>query len=231
MKLNKTFFPGFAIFFMGLLYAAPNWAVTVQIGASGKTYTSSIVSCAANPDTGAQAPFIEAGLFNPKIGASANVSLNGTTIASVTTSNPATNVWLADGKNTVTITLNKKTADSYVFSVQAGFCAPPDTLGNTFSPDGSLEYGSSGKVYATVTPGCALNAKTGMAQPFINLFDTGNYLLNVSVNGLPLTQLSLSHPSTPIFLTAGSNVISVANGTLSTDYFLREGGDGSCALP
>jgi len=81
-----------------------------------------------------------------------------------------------------------------------------------------------------VKPGCALNGQTGLIQPYINVFDNGNYLLNVSNNGIPLTQLSSSRPHTPVFLTAGENVISVANGTLSTDFYVRNGGDGTCAL-
>jgi hypothetical protein len=65
----------------------------------------------------------------------------------------------------------------------------------------------------------------------VNLFDNGSYVLNVSVNGVPLTQLSAFHPHTPVFLDAGSNVISVTNGSLSTDWYVRDGGDGSCAPP
>jgi hypothetical protein len=174
---------------------------------------------------------VEAGLFNPKSGASATVSLNGASVAKVTTANPATNVWLADGNNTVVVALNKKTADSYSFSIQPGMCALPDTSGNTFSADGTLEYAASGKSYATVTPGCALNSATGLTQPYINLFDNGGYMLNVSVNGVPLTQLSATRPHTPVFLSAGQNVISAANGTLSIDYYVRDGGNGSCTLP
>ncbi|MBF6648090.1 hypothetical protein IT781_05670 [Methylobacter sp. BlB1] len=211
---------------------APVWATTnVQVGASGKTYASSAVQCAANPATGEQSPVIEAGLFNPKQGVSAAVSLNGASVATVTTDNPAASVWLADGGNTVVVALSKKTADSYAFNVQPGMCALPDTTGNTFSADGTLEYAASNKSYATVTPGCALNARTGMAQPYVNLFDNGSYLLNVSVNGAPLTQLSSTRPHTPVFLSAGQNVISAANGYLSTDYYVRDGGDGTCTLP
>jgi hypothetical protein len=32
-------------------------------------------------------------------------------------------------------------------------------------------------------------------------------------------------------LGAGVNVISAANGFLSTDYYVRDGGDGTCTLP
>jgi hypothetical protein len=110
-------------------------------------------------------------------------------------------------------------------------CDIPDTSGNTFSPDGVLEYAASGKSYATVTPGCALNGKTGLAQPYVNLFDNGGYLLNVSVNGVPLTQLSATRPHTPVFLSAGATLIAAANGSLSTDTYVRNGGDGTCVLP
>ncbi|WAK01064.1 hypothetical protein [Methylobacter sp. YRD-M1] len=214
------------------ILGAPVWATTtVQVGASGKTYASSAVQCAANPATGEQAPVIEAGLFNPKQGVSASVSLNGASVATVTTNNPAANVWLADGSNTVVVALSKRTTDSYAFNVQSGMCALPDTAGNTFSADGTLEYAVSNKSYATVTPGCALNPSTGMAQPYVNLFDNGSYLLNVSVNGVPLTQLSSTRPHTPVFLSAGQNVISAVNGYLSTDYYVRDGGDGTCTLP
>jgi hypothetical protein len=110
-------------------------------------------------------------------------------------------------------------------------CALPDTSGNTFSADGTLEYAASNKSYATVTPGCALNPVTGLAQPYVHLIDNGDYLLNVSVNGEALTQLSPSRPHTPVFLSAGLNVISAANGYLTVDYYVRDGGDGMCALP
>jgi hypothetical protein len=189
-----------------------------------------MVKCEANL-AGVQSPVVEAGLFNPKRNASATVSLNGAPVETVTSDNPATNVWLADGSNTVVVALNKKTADSYVFTVQPGICALPDTSGNTFSADGTLEYAASGKSYATVTPGCALNPNTGQAQPYVHLVDNGNYLLNVSVNGVPLTQLSATRPHTPVFLSAGVNVISAANGSISIDYYVRDGGSGSCTLP
>jgi hypothetical protein len=167
---------------------------------------------------------------NAKRGVSASVSLNGTFVATVTAANPATDVWLADGAtNTVVVALSKKSADSYVFVVPAGMCSP-DTSGNTFSPDGTLEYGASGKSYATVISGCALNAATGLTQPYVHVFDNGGYVLDVSVNGVPLTQLSATRPHTPVFLSAGLNVISVANGSLSVDWYVRDGGAGVCAI-
>jgi hypothetical protein len=203
----------------------------VQVGASGKTYASGAVTCAANPITNQPAPVVEAGLLNPKRGTSASVSLNGSVVATVTTATPAADVWLVDGAtNTVVVALSRRSADSYQFVVPAGLCALPDTSGNTFSTDGTLEYAASGKSYATVTSGCALNPATGLEQPFVNLFDNGSYLLNVSVNGVPLTQLSATHPHTPIFLDAGANVISAANGSLSVDWYVRDGGVGVCAI-
>lgn len=230
MNSKKILSSGVAAFVAIVALGAPVWAATtIQVGASGKTYASSAVQCAANPTTGLQSPKVDAGLFNPTSKASATVSLNGTSVATVTAANPAANVWLADGNNTVVVALNRKTADSYAFTVQAGMCALPDTSGNTFSADGTLEYAASGKSYATVIPGCAWN---GVApQPYVNLFDNGGYMLNVSVNGVPLTQLSASRPHTPIFLSAGQNVISAANGSLSIDYYVRDGGDGTCTLP
>lgn len=92
-----------------------------------------------------------------------------------------------------------------------------------------MEYAESGS-YATVTPGCGLSPTTGQPQPYVHLFDNGGFLLNVSVNGVPLTQLSALKSHTPVFLSAGQNVISAANGTLSTDYYIRNGGDGRCVL-
>jgi hypothetical protein len=206
-------------------------ATTVQVGASGKTYASSAVRCAADPATGQLSPMVEAGLFNPKKNTSAEIVLNGTPLANVTSADPAADVWLADGNNTVVVSLSKRTADAYTFVVQTGLCALPDTSGNTFSADGTLEYAASGKSYATVTPGCALNPATGLAQPYVHLVDNGGYLLNVSLNGEPLTQLSATRPHTPVFLRAGQNVISAANGFLSVDYYVRSGGDGTCVLP
>ena len=198
------------------------WAATgIQVGASGNTYASSGIQCALNPIDG-MAPVVQAGLYNPKRNASATVSLNDTDVATVTFFNPDTNVWLANRTNTVVVALdknkNKHSADSYTFdasSAQLNICIP-DTSGNSIN--GDLEYAASGKSYATVTPGCALNAITGRPQPYINLFDNGTYLLNVSVNNVPLTQLNETHPHTPVFLSAGLNVISAAHGSLSTDY-------------
>lgn len=208
---------------------APVWAsTTVQVGTSGKTYASSMVQCAAN-SAGVQSPVVEAGLFNPPSRASASVLLNGAFELTVTAANPTTKVWLADGNNTVVVAVSKKIADSYSFAVEPGMCALPDTTGNTFSADRTLEYAASGKSYATVIPGCAWN---GVApQPYVNLFDNGGYMLNVSVNGVPLTQLSALRSHTPIFLSAGQNVISAANGTLTIDYYVRDGGNGACAIP
>ena len=160
------------------------------------------------------------------------MSLDSITVATVSAVNPAANVWIADGNNTVIVALNKKTADSYTFTVQPGMCSLPDTSGNTFSADGTLEYAASGKSYATVTPGCALNPATGQAQPYVNLFDNGSYMLNVSVNDVPLTQLNgTTRTHIPVFLGAGQNVISAANGYISVDYYVRDGGDGTCTLP
>lgn len=34
-----------------------------------------------------------------------------------------------------------------------------------------------------------------------------------------------------VFLGAGSNVVSAANGSVSADGFVRDGGDGICVLP
>ena len=206
-------------------------AGAVQVGASGKTYASSAVTCATNPATNQPAPVVEAGLLDARRNTSASVSLNGAFVTTVTTANPAASVWLVPGAtNTVVVALGKRSADGYQFVVPSGMCALPDTSGNTFSPDGTLEYGASGKSSTTVIAGCALDPATGLGQPFVNLFDNGGFVLNVSVDGVPLTQLSATHPNTPVFLNAGSNVISVANGSLSIDWHVRDGGLGICAV-
>jgi hypothetical protein len=227
---------GAAVFVAVLALGTPVWAVTgVQVGASGKTYASSVVQCALNPITG-MAPLVKAGLNNPKQNASATVSLNSTPETTVTFFNPDADVWLANGANTVRVELNNHTADSYTFDTspipnlgQPNICIP-DTAGNTVS--GDLETATSGKSSATVTPGCALNGATGQVQPYINLFDNGTYLLNVSVNNVPKTQLNgTTRPHTPVFLSPGLNVISAANGSLSTDYYVRDGSSVSCPQP
>ena len=232
MTRNRVAWSGTAALAAIMTSGAHAWgATTVQIGATGKTYASSTVRCAANPFTGGLSPTIEAGLFNPKKNTAADVLHNGSPVATVTTESPAADVWLVAGPNTVVVSINKRTADTYTFAVQAGLCSLPDTSGNTFSSDGTLEYAASGKSYSTVTPGCALNSQTGLPQPYVNLMDNGDYLLNVSVNGVPLTQLSTTRPHTPVFLAAGPNVISAANGYLTVDYYVRDGGNGTCALP
>ncbi len=235
MKSWKSYSFGLVAVVSAMALGTPVWALTgVQVGASGKTYASAAVQCAVNPVTG-MAPMVQAGLYNPKRGASGAVSLNGSPIATVTFLSPDATAWLANGSNTVVVAVDKKTADSYSFDAslsypgQPNVCIP-DTSGNTVS--GDLEYAASGKSYATVTPGCALNGSTGKAQPYVNLIDNGTYLLNVSVNNAPLTQLNgTTRRSTPVFLSAGLNVISAANGSLSTDYYVRDGGTGSCTLP
>lgn len=231
MKHRKVLLTAMA----GLAVAAASgpsaWAATtVRIGGSGKTFASDAVQCTVDPATGTRHPTVDAGLFNPKRNTSAAVSLNGGFVAEVTTAAPVTTVLLAEGGNTVVVALSKRTADSYGYTVVPGQCNLPDTSGNTFSPDGTLEFAASGKSYATVSAGCAWSAATGQPQPYVNLFDNGGYLLNVSVNGVPLTQLSATRPHTPVFLSAGLNVISAANGSLSTDDYVRDGGDGTCVL-
>jgi hypothetical protein len=223
-----------ALFVLGSL---PVWAATgIQTGPSGKTYASAAVQCTLNPVTG-MAPSVLAGLYNPKKNASGTVSLNGDPVASVTFWSPDVSVWLANGMNTVVVSADRKTADSYSFDAsltypnQPNICIP-DTAGNSVDTVNGLETAASGKSSVTLTPGCALNPLTGRPQPFVNLFDNGAYLLNVSVNNVALTQLNgLTRAHVPVFLSAGLNVLSAANGSVSTDYFVRSGGDGTCLLP
>jgi hypothetical protein len=231
MKSKKILSSGVAAFVAVMALGAPAQAATgINIGPSGKTYASSGIQCALHPVIGFS-PLVMAGLYSPKATATATVSLNGNNVASVNFVSPDAQVWLDNGVNTVVVALNKRTADSYTFdasSIQPNMCIP-DTLSNSVS--GDLEYSDSQKSYATVTPGCALNGATGQVQPYINLFDNGTYLLNVSVNNVPKTQLNgTTRLHTPVFLSAGLNVISAANGSLSIDYYVRDGGDGTCTL-
>jgi hypothetical protein len=232
MKSKKILSSGVAAFVAVMALGAPAQAATgINIGPSGKTYASSGIQCALHPVIGFS-PLVMAGLYNPKATATATVSLNGNDVASVNFVSPDAQVWLNNGVNTVVVALNKRTADTYTFdvsSIQPNMCIP-DTLSNFIS--GDLEYSYSRKSYATVTPGCALNGATGQVQPYINLFDNGTYLLNVSVNNVPKTQLNgTTRLHSPVFLSAGLNVISAANGSLSIDYYVRDGGDGTCTLP
>lgn len=236
MKSDRLFSSELLAFVAAMALGNPAWAVTgIQVGASGKTYASAEVQCALHPVYG-MAPTVQAGLYNPKKSASATVSLNASPDSTVTFLSPDATLWLASGPNTVGVALDKRTADSYAFDAsltypdQPNVCIP-DTRGNGMNADKTLEYSASQKSYATVQPGCALNPLTGRAQPYVNLFDNGTYLLNVSVNNVPLTQLGTLRRSTPVFLAPGLNVISAANATLSTDYYVRRGGDGTCTLP
>lgn len=232
MKITNTlFFPSaisIAIMAMG---SQVSMADMIEIGASGKTYASSTVRCAADPDTGVQSPVVDAGLFNPAPRAKALILLNNNKVGLVTSENPSASIWLSESNNMVVVSIKKQVADSYTFNIQTDMCSLPDTSGNTFSADGTIEYAESGKSYVTVEPGCALNPDVNYAQPFVNLFDNGSYLLNVSVNGIPFTQLNgTTRLHTPIFLDAGINVISADNGSMSTDFYIRDGGDGTCVL-
>lgn len=235
VSTNRTWCAGAVLAGVVLLAAGtPASALTgTQTGASGATYASAGVKCGLNPVNGV-GPLVQAGLLNPKKNASATISLNGTPVANVTFASPDAVVWLANGINTVTVAVSKKIVDSFTFDAtpnanQANVCLP-DTSANVVS--GDLEYAASLKSYATVTVGCALNGATGRAQPFVNLFDNGRYLLNVSVNNVALTQLNgTTRLHVPVFLSPGLNVVSAANGALSTDYYVRDGGSGTCALP
>ncbi len=213
--------------------AAAQGTTGIQVGPSGKTFASSAINCAMHPVAG-MTPMVTAGLYNPAKHASATVSVNGAAVATVSLASPSATVWLPAGADMVTVALSRRVADGYAFDAtptfpgQPNICIP-DTRNNSVVTD--LEYAASGKSYATVTPGCALNGATGLAQPYVNLFDNGGYLLNVSVNNKPLTQLSSTRPHTPVFLSAGLNVITAANAALSTDAYVRDGGSGSCTLP
>lgn len=205
-----------------------------QIGASGQTYASGTLQCALNPTAG-MSPMVQAGLYNPKKNTSGTVVLNGAQVASVAFLSPDATVWLVNGLNTVVVSILRGLSDSYSFDAspstawnQPNVCIP-DTRGNTLN--GALEYAASSKSYATVTPGCALNPASGQPQPYVNLFDNGAYVLNVSINNAPLTQLGSRRRSTPVFLAPGWNIILAANGTLSTDTYVRNGGAGTCTLP
>lgn len=230
MQSGRLFFSGSLALVAAMACSMPASALTgIQVGTSGKTYTSSDAQCALNPVVG-MAPMVHAGLYNPKKNTTATVSLNGSPVATVSVLGPDTVLWLGNGVNTVVVALDRRTQDSFVFDTGPRNMCLPNTSGNSVS--GDLEYAASGKSYATVTPGCAFNPLTGRGQPFVNLFDNGSYLLNVSVNNVALTQLNgTTRRSTPVFLAAGLNVLSAANGALSTDYYVRDGGGGTCTLP
>jgi beta-glucanase (GH16 family) len=211
------------------------WAVTgIQVGPTGKTYASADIQCSMNPVTG-MAPMVQAGLYNPKKGATAAVSQNGVGVANVTFASPDTTVWLTNGVDNVDVAISKRSIDTYQFDASLAFPGQPnvcipDTRGNKVDAVAGTETAASGKSTAVITPGCAVNPATGRPQPFVNLLDNGTFLLNVSVNNVPLTQIGRTRYSVPVFLSPGLNVISAAEGTLSTDYYIRNGGTGTCTL-
>ncbi|MCW1840387.1 hypothetical protein [Prosthecomicrobium hirschii] len=234
MKYGRHSFVGLLGLVASLALAPDAVALTgVQVGPSGKTYASGGIECALHPVNGL-APMVKAGLYNARKNAKATVLLNRTPVASVNFSSPDATVWLGPQVDTVAVVLKGAGTDSYTFDAtpdpgQANVCIP-STVGNTVT--GDVEYAASRKSSMTVVPGCALNGATGRAQPFVNLFDNGAYLLNVSVNGVPLTQLNgTTRRSTPVFLAPGLNVVTAANGAASTDSYVRDGGTGTCTLP
>lgn len=212
-------------------FAAPAttaWAATAtQVGASGKTFASDAVQCTVDP-SGVLGSMVQAGLLDPRRGSRAVVWLDGNPQGEVTFADPVMSLPLDAGVHTVVVALGRKATDSYPYTVDVGQCS---TAGNRISADGTLEYAASGKSSATVDPGCAWSAAAGQPRRYVNLFDNGGFLLNVSVNGVPLTQLSALKPHTPVFLGLGWNVIAAANASLSTDYYVRYGGDAPCVLP
>ncbi|MBQ0959790.1 hypothetical protein KAK06_12635 [Ideonella sp. 4Y11] len=217
---------------LGALLAAPLAASAgTQIGASGKTFASDAWACALHPTRG-YAPQVVAGLYQPAPTASAKVLLNGQRVARVDAAAPSATVWLANGLNSVGVKINKKNNDAFAFDAaltypnQPNACIP-DTSANVVA--GNVETAASGKSYAVVQPGCARNPLTGRTQAFVNLFDAGTWLLNVSVNGVPLTQLNgTTRISVPVFLETGLNLITAANGTLSVDAYVRDVPAGFC---
>lgn len=217
---------------LGALLAAPLAASAgIQIGASGKTFASDAWACAMHPTRG-YAPQVAAGLYQPSPTASAKVLLNGKRVALVDASAPSATVWLANGLNSVGVKLGKKANDAFAFDAsltwtgQPNACIP-DTSANTVA--GDLETAASGKSSAVVSLGCAFNPATGRTQAFVNLFDNGTWLLNVSVNGVPLTQLNgTTRRSVPVYLETGLNVITAANGQVSVDAYVRDVPAGQC---
>lgn len=203
----------------------------IQIGASGRTFASDAWTCAVHPTRG-YAPRVEAGLYQPTAGAQVKVSLNGKVLARVDALTPSAVLWLANGQNSVGVKLSKKYNDSFAFDAsltypnQPNACIP-DTSANTVA--GDLETAASGKSSAVMTAGCARNPVTGLNQAFVNLFDNGTWLLNVSINGVPLTQLNgTTRRSVPVFLATGLNLITAANGQVSVDAFVRDVPAGLC---
>jgi hypothetical protein len=230
--MNKSAVCGALSFSMAFFVVSSAAGLTDQkIGSSGKTYASNTPICAVHPTLG-MAPKVQAGLYNPAKNASANVSMNQKAVAKVTFASPDADVWLAPQLDSVEVALSKTIVDRYQFDAtpdanRKNICMP-DTSGNQVN--GDLEYAASSKSYATVAPGCAMHGT--QPQPYVNLFDNGTYLLNVSTNYVPLTQLNgTTRRSTPVFLSPGLNVISAANGSLTTDYYVRDGGTGGCTLP
>lgn len=225
--------PGCALMLALALAGSAQAAGEVQVGASGRTYASKAPNCALHPVVG-MAPGVQAGLYNPVARQRGGVYLDGSRTAVVRTASPDTTVWLPPQVATVSVALSRSVVDHYAFDATPTFAGQPnvcipDTRANTMA--GELEYAASGKSYAVVVPGCANNPQSGRAQPYVNLFDNGSFLLNVSVNGQPLTQLSALRPRVAVFLAAGLNVITAVNGTLSTDAYVRDAGSGVCTLP
>lgn len=222
-------------FVSAAVISEPTWAAAgIQIGTSGKSYASATLACEVHPTDG-MSPVVQVGLYNPKRNSSGTISLNGSAVAVVSFFAPDARVWLINGRNTIAVALGRRVSDTYVFDAtanEANICLP-DTSGNTVI--GELEYAASNNLYATtyatVASGCAVNPRSGQPEPFVNLFDNGDMLFDVSVNSVALTQLGGARQHAPIFLVPGWNVIAATNANLAIiDYYVRDGGDGSCAL-
>lgn len=120
MKTSQVLSSG-AAFCAVTILCSPVMAVDfIQLGESGKTYASSAVSCAVNPENERLPLIEEVGLYKPKGKASADVSRNDVFVKTVTTDDPFVEVWLEYGINDIVVTVNRHTIDTYTYSVPIG---------------------------------------------------------------------------------------------------------------
>jgi hypothetical protein len=144
---------------------------------------------------------------------------------------PDTELWLANGLNAVVVTLDRRTADSYSFDASSGqqnYCIP-DTSGNNKAADHRirgqsevLRHGGAGLCVQ-----CTHGSGTAVCES-VRQWNLPAQRFRQQRAAHATQHFAQEHAGVS---GAGPQCHLRANGAVSTDYYVRDGGDGSCTLP